>query len=383
MRTSLRGLSLIIFCATTAHGAFHGDPPDANHPWAVHDANRPQPPRVEPPSVVGNAPSDAVILFNGTEASLENWIHTRPDNKRKRDWIVKDGALQCVPGSGYLASKEPFGDCQLHVEWSAPTPVKGTGQGRGNSGIFLMERIEVQVLDNYENPSYPDGSAGAVYGVMPPAANALRAPGEWQSYDIIFRRPIVRDGVLIDEGSMTVLVNGVVVQDSTPLEGGGGHMKRKALNTVYPEKGRLSLQDHGNPVRYRNIWYRPLRPRAADGGTDGRISEEASLAKRAELAATIRSDAQKLDGMARILRQMESLAYAEDSPTWTEAERGIEAYLKQVNSLSKEEQNNQREPTLQLHQALKYLQKHNRIPKENPSLQNVGALIDAQGWKKK
>ena len=137
--------------------------------------------------------------------------------------------------------------------------------------------VEVQVLDNYKNPTYADGSAGAVYGLMPPAVNALRPSGEWQSYDIIFRRPIARDGVILDFGSLTVLLNGVVVQDNTPLEGGSGHKKRKPLDRIFPELGALMLQDHGNPVRFRNIWYRPLRPRALDGGTDGRLSEESTL----------------------------------------------------------------------------------------------------------
>ena len=129
---------------------------------------------------------------------------------------------------------------------------------------FFPGGIEIQVLDNYNNPTYPDGFAGAVYGVMPPAANALRAPGQWQSYDIIYRRPIVRDGVVLDQGSMTVLVNGVVVQDSTPLDVGGGHKERKALNHAYPDAGPLLLQDHGNPVHFRNIWCRPLRPRPVE-----------------------------------------------------------------------------------------------------------------------
>ena len=121
-----------------------------------------------------------------------------------------------------------------------------------------MGKTEVQVLDNYNNPTYPDGFAGSIYGVMPPMANPLRSPGQWQSYDIIFRRPILKNGKVLDEGSMTVLVNGVVVQDSTPLEGGGGHRARSKPR-AFPEKGPLSLQDHGNPVRFRNIWYRELR----------------------------------------------------------------------------------------------------------------------------
>ena len=150
--------------------AFYGAPPDAAHPWAVHDDNRPQPKVVTPPPRVGDAPSDATILFDGTEASFQNWVHRRPADKRKNDWVVKDGALQCNAGSGPIATREAFGDCQLHIEWASPNAPEKHGQARGNSGVFFLERIEVQVLDNYQNPTYPDGSAGSVYGVMPPAA---------------------------------------------------------------------------------------------------------------------------------------------------------------------------------------------------------------------
>jgi hypothetical protein len=163
--------------------AFLGEPPDTYHPWAVHDRNRPQPPVVEPGNKLGDAPSDAVVLFDGSEASFANWRHVKADDDREVDWQVIDGALQPQKGAGYLETVEAFGDCQLHLEWTAPTDIQGDGQKRGNSGVFLMGMVEVQILDNYENPSYADGMAGAVYAVMPPAANALRAPGEWQSYD--------------------------------------------------------------------------------------------------------------------------------------------------------------------------------------------------------
>ena len=282
------GVLLTLALAPLTCAQFYGDPPDDTHPWAVHDLNRPQPPRVEPGKTPGAPPSDAVVLFDGTPASLANWIHEK--DKRKGDWVVKNGVLQCTPGAGYIVSKKQFGDCQLHVEWSAPVEVRGNSQGRGNSGVFLMGMTEVQILDNCNNPTYSDGFAGSVYGVMPPAANSLNPPGEWQTYDILFRRPVVIDGKVLDEGSMTVLVNGVAVQDSTPLEGGGGH-KGRSKPKAFPEKGPLKIQDHGNPVRFRNIWYRPLRPRQITGGTDGKLSPEATTAKRISIAAEIRADA--------------------------------------------------------------------------------------------
>ncbi|RYD28869.1 MAG: DUF1080 domain-containing protein, partial [Verrucomicrobiaceae bacterium] len=221
----LPGLALAAAASTSLAG-FYGDPPDQFHPWAIHDENRPQPPRVEPGTYStqespGKPPSDAVVLFDGTEASLANWLADKEPAEPTK-WIVKDGTFQCVPGAGYVRTKAEWGDCQLHVEWSAPSKVEGNSQGRGNSGIFPMGQVEVQVLDNFNNPTYADGFAGSVYGINPPFANALHGPGEWQVYDIVFRRPIFKDGKMVTDGHLTVFVNGVLTQDATPLEGGGG-----------------------------------------------------------------------------------------------------------------------------------------------------------------
>ncbi|KRP36707.1 MAG: hypothetical protein ABS34_06195 [Opitutaceae bacterium BACL24 MAG-120322-bin51] len=370
----------VVLCSVSAD-SFVGDPPDMYHPWAVHDSNRPQPPRVEPGKRCGEAPSDAVILFDGSEASFSNWKHERPDSMRKQDWLVKDGALQCAPSSGFIATKEEFGDCQLHIEWAAPTPVHGDGQARGNSGVFLMGMVEVQVLDNYQNPTYADGTAGAVYGVMPPAANALRAPGEWQSYDIIFRRPIVRGGEVLDAGSMTVLCNGVVLQDSTALEGGGGWKKRKSPNRAFPERGSLKLQDHGNPVRYRNIWIRPLRPRQFDGGTDGRISPEASLQARAEIAATIRQDAATQQGVVRAMRLLESLLYEDNAAARVESNQLIADYLAPLFGAAPGSISAQQGTVKLLAGALHYMQQHTLISETDSELLKVNAIAMEQGWK--
>ena len=382
----MKSCSLTLFAAVclvhSASAAFYGDAPDANHPWAVHDENRPQPPRVEPAEIVGGAPSDAVVLFDGTEASFENWVHARPDKKRKSDWVVQDGYLLSVRGAGTILTKEQFSDCQLHIEWSHAQQLPGDGQKRGNSGVFLPGGIEVQVLDNYNNPTYVDGMAGAVYGVMPPAANALRAPGQWQSYDIIFRRPIVRDGVTLDEGSMTVLVNGVVVQDSTPLDGGGGHKKRQSLTRPYPELGSLSLQDHGNPVRFRNIWVRPLRPRPADGGTDGRISEAATAAKRAEIGAEVRASAANKQGMDQTMRLLEAQMYAIDPAASAECNRQVSKSVEQLKVLSTEELESRRQEVLNLHKALSYLQRFDIIPADYQPAKELREIADALGWLK-
>jgi hypothetical protein len=369
--------------ATALSAAFKGDAPDAHHPWAVHDENRPQPPIVEPAVAVGGAPSDAVVLFDGTEASFQaNWRHVKAAGKRKKDWTVKDGYMLVVGGAGFIETQAEFGDCQLHIEWSHEGQIDAPGQKRGNSGVFLPGGIEVQILDNYDNPSYPDGSAGAVYGVMPPAVNALRAPGQWQSYDIIYRRPIVRDGVVLDEGSMTVLVNGVVVQDSTPLDGGGGFRKRKPLTQAYPDQGRLKLQDHGNPVRFRNIWYRELRPRPADGGTDGRLSVEASLAKRAEIAADIRSSAESLQGHQRMMRLLESCVYERVPSVWTECDASITAYVEQVQALSGNPLKHERVQLMEINHALSFMQQFAIIPVDYAPAAALNAIADQQGWLK-
>lgn len=373
---------LFLSAAAPLFAAFPiGDPPDATHPWGVHDWNRPQPPIVQPGANQGDAPSDAVVLFDGTEASLNNWVHQRPDDKRQGDWHIEAGALVCKPGAGYIASKDHFGDSQVHVEWMAPPVIEHTkGQQRGNSGVFLMGQIEVQVLDNYNNPTYADGTAGAVYAVMPPAVNPLRGAGEWQSYDIIFRRPIVKDGVVLDEGSMTVLINGVVVQDSTPLDGGGGHKKRKSLNHGYPEVGPLTLQDHGNPVRYRNIWYRPLRPRPVDGGTDGRLSEAVTMAKRSEIANRIREEAKGMRGLAKIQKLLLAHVYLYDANAWATDDALVTAYVSRFESASDVQIDNQRWDIINLYRDLAYLEHHKIIDRGYAPTVALKAIADARGW---
>ena len=369
--------------ALVAKSAFFGDPPDNHHPWAVHDHNRPSPPVVTPAAKIAQPPSDAIVLFDGTEASFhDNWRHDRPADEREQDWIVVEGALQSMRGAGKLSSIAELGDLQLHIEWRAPTKIVGKGQGRGNSGVFLMGgMVEVQVLDNYKNPSYADGTAGAVYGIMPPAVNALRPSGEWQSYDIIFRRPIARDGVILDHGSLTVLLNGVVVQDNTPLEGGSGHKKRKRLDRIFPELGALMLQDHGNPVRFRNIWYRPLRPRALDGGTDGRLSEESTLTKRSEIAEELRQHARTLEGQPKALRLLESLKYEEDAGARAEADNLIALYVAKLKKIAPLKMEDEKKQVLSLDEALQYMHRYKLIPNDYPIRSYVNDLAIQQGWK--
>jgi hypothetical protein len=194
-----------------------------------------------------------MVLFDGTD--LSKWQMERGGPPL---WKVQDGYFEVVPKSGELVTTQAFGDCQLHLEWATPAPPTGTGQSRGNSGVFLMGLYEVQVLDSYQNTTYADGQAAAVYGQYPPLVNASRAPGEWQTYDIVFHRPrFEKSGKLLSPARLTVFHNGVLVQDNVTLTGPTAHKKRPPY-TAHPDKLPLRLQDHGDPVRYRNIWVREL-----------------------------------------------------------------------------------------------------------------------------
>jgi hypothetical protein len=220
-------------------------------PWKVHDSTRPQP-RVVTPGTAGSPPSDAVVLFDGTD--LSGW-----ECKRGGDagWKVEHGYMEVVPKSGNIVSKEQFGDCQLHVEWAAPEEVVGDSQGRGNSGVFLMGLYEIQVLDCYENPTYADGLTAGIYGQFPPLVNACRKPGEWQTYDIVWVGPQFDGDKLLSPARLTVFQNGVLVHHDTVLTGPTTHRAVQPYEP-HPPEGPLELQDHGDMVRFRNIWYRPL-----------------------------------------------------------------------------------------------------------------------------
>lgn len=223
--------------------------------WKNHDFNRPQPPVVIPGENCQIAPSDAVKLFNGN--GMDAWEGR--DGKPLK-WQDKGAYFECVAGAGYIQTKEKFGDVQLHIEWASPSVVKGKSQGRGNSGVFLMGEYEVQVLDSYQNPTYPDGQAAAIYGQAPPLVNASRGPGEWQIYDIIFRRPrFDNNGDVLKPAILTVFHNGVLVQDHFELIGGTEWLIYDAYKP-HEDRLPLSLQDHDNPVRFRNIWIRDIEP---------------------------------------------------------------------------------------------------------------------------
>jgi len=215
----------------------------------AEDSKPAQEPPVVEPGPIGGPPSDAVVLFDGHDLS-----NFRGERSPEPKWKVIDGIVEVVPQGGVF-TKEEFGDCQLHVEWASPSMVKGDGQGRGNSGVYLMGRYEIQVLDSYQNHTYPNGQCGAFYGHNAPLVNACRKPGEWQAYDIIFKAPKKDASGAIQPGSFTVLHNGVLIQDHIPV---GAEPTTAAPLHDLAAKGPLYLQDHGNTVRYRNIWIRRL-----------------------------------------------------------------------------------------------------------------------------
>ncbi len=237
--------------------------------WRVHDADRPAPGVVAPAAIPGGPPADAVVLFDGR--SLDAW---KPDRSA---WPIENGVLT-VPsratsgGENNLVSKRSFGDLQLHLEFRSPTPPTKSSQDRGNSGIWFMQRYEVQILDGSQNPTYADGTVGAVYGWKPPLVNAARRPGEWQTYDIIFERPrFAADGALRRPAYVTALLNGVLVQNHQAMLG-TTIWRKVARYTAHGDAAPIQLQDHDSPVSFRNIWVRPL-PAAAiaqDLGRGGR-----------------------------------------------------------------------------------------------------------------
>jgi hypothetical protein len=244
-----------------------------------------------------------------------------------------------------------------------------------------MGQTEIQVLDNYDNPTYADGAAGSVYGVNPPHANALRPPGEWQVFDIIFRRPVYQDDKMVDSGRYTVLLNGVVIQDSTPLEGGGGH-RRRSQDRPLLDKGPLKLQDHGNPVRYRNIWMRPLPPRAVNGGDMGVMSPESATVKKMEIAKTLRADAAKLQDLPQLRRSMESLCYEQDPATLSLVQAGITAWISAVQKTPAGEMEAKKGEILQMRDAVRYLMNFKFLPADFAALPEIEKIIQLNGWKK-
>ena len=245
------GLSAVMGLGAAAWAIEVGQKPDTPKlpgvDYVVHDGTRPQPVKVAGAKAVAiPAPADAKVLFDGK--SLDAWSHA--------EWEVKDGVM--VATKKGIQTKESFGDCQLHLEWRVPTGRKVHGQKGGNSGVYLMGRYEIQVQESHTNETYPDGQAGAMYGQFPPRVNPSAPQGEWQSYDIVFTAPKYKDGKVESPAMITVLHNGVVVHLNQPFYGPTMHKKLSSYPANHPAKAPISLQFHGDPIEYRNIWVREL-----------------------------------------------------------------------------------------------------------------------------
>ncbi len=339
--------------AAPALAGLYGDTPDAKHAWSVHDMNRPNPPRVT--YSAKGIPSDAVVLFDGTKESFEkNWTNGKGG---PCGWKLGDeGDFYCAPGwknDGAAVSRYEHGDCQLHIEWRHDANLTGSGQMRGNSGVFLMgsdKGYEIQVMDSTltdpadnKDPNYADGQAGAVYAENPPLVNAGKFPGQWQTYDIVFHQPVWEGDKLLHPGSVTVFFNGVLVQDHWEMEGLTTHCRRRPL-APHAKKGPLSLQDHGCVVHYRNIWLRELPSRWANT-THSAMSakEEDVMALRSKTAAALfaKIDASKSDA-GTIAAMLEVISYSKDAKYVDALKGAVAKYvptLENVSDARKEEVN--------------------------------------------
>lgn len=233
--------------------------------WRIHDSERPEPAIVTPGEFstqegVGSHPSDAIVLFDGT--SLDQWQSVRGGEP---NWQLTDGlAVTVKGGTGDIRTRREFGSCQLHIEWSSPNEIKADSQGRGNSGVFLMGLYEIQVLDSYENQTYADGHAGAIYGQYPPLVNAMSPPGRWNVFDVVFEAPSYHMGELAAPATMTLFHNGVLAHLRQVMQGPTKHRELASYASPHGPKGPIVLQDHGDPVRFRNIWVREMDTVVAD-----------------------------------------------------------------------------------------------------------------------
>jgi hypothetical protein len=227
--------------------------------WKVHDSERPRPVKVTPgPYVSTPPPADAIVLFDGKDLSKWEQVERRGTAVSAPKWKVENGYIEIVPRTGRLRTKESFGDCQLHIEWQIPPDAKGDGQSIGNSGVELMGRYEIQVLESHSHQTYADGGAGSIYGVWPPLVNPARPQGEWNTYDIFFEAPRFEGDKLVKPAYITVLFNGVLVQNHKAYLGSTVWRKVGTYTPHEPELP-LSLQDHNDAVRFRNIWIRKIK----------------------------------------------------------------------------------------------------------------------------
>ena len=390
-------ISFAAACATaSALAGIYGDPSDAKHAWSVHDHNRPNPVKVS--AEAGRPPSDAVVLFDGTKESFEkNWCDEKGAPSKWK--LGRNGDFYCEPGwknGGAIYTRASFGDCQLHLEYSHDADIglasdaKGP-QMHGNSGVFLMSNYEIQVLESFgtdpadmKNPNYADGQAGAVYAENPPMVNPARRPGEWQTYDIIFHQPVWDGLKLVHPGSVTVLFNGVVVQDHWEMEGLTTHQVRRPL-APHATKLPLYFQDHGCVVHYRNIWIREIPSRYANVTHGGPAADEnAVMALRRETAAKLFAGIAK--PVKPTIANMEALAEVigyvcegEYQKVWKDTAMAFHGVL---DGMSDDELNANKKALLDLRSSLDTLIRCGVVPQSCGTRKRISAAALRLGWEK-
>jgi len=365
--------------AAVVLGEASGDRPDARHAWAVHDVNRPDPVAVK--TVEGQPPSDAIRLFDGTQASVEQ--HWQSADGKPSRWKMKDGLFVCVPGSGCAVTKEKFSDIQLHVEWMSPVGDKG---GLGNSGVILCGLYEIQILNSYgivpsKSPwkaaNYADGQAGALYGQNPALVNPARPEGVWQKFDIIFHPQRWEGDKLIDQGSLTVFFNDVLVQDHWPLEDGGTTWCRRTKFTKLRSEGPIMLQDHGNPVPFRNVWVRRIPSRFDNttcGGPGVKVADVAAL--RAKLAAEVAAAAEKAtDPAEKMVQSWAVVGYVDSPAARAKAEQASANYVAMLKGWNHAQCAKNRGRIGDVHRFVSMLKNSGFIPADHPLVKEVQSAL--------
>ena len=390
-------LPAAIFCvAVPAWAGVYGDTPDSKHAWSVHDKVRPNPVKIE--AEPGLPPSDAKVLFDGTKESFEkNWCDK--DGKPSLWKLGDDGDFYCVPGwknGGAIYTRDSFGDCQLHIEYrhdkelGVASDEKGP-QMHGNSGVFIMSNYEIQVLESYgtnpadmKNPNYADGQAGAVYAENPPLVNPARKPGGWQTYDIIFHQPVWDGLKMLHPGSVTVLFNGVVVQDHWEMEGLTTHRVRKPL-APHASRLPLFLQDHGCVVHFRNIWIRDIPSRYANVTHGGPAADEnAVMALRRETAARLFAKIAK--PVQPTIENMEALAevigYAREGEYEKTWKNTADAFHDVLDKMTDAEWTAKKKDLLDLRRTLDTLIRNGVVTQACGTRKRISAAALRLGWEK-
>ncbi len=381
--------------STSLFAGLYGDTPDAKHAWAVHDWNRPKPVKIEPGAKCGDAPSDAIVLFDGTAESLaKNWCDKKGQPTLWKLGTEKD--FYFVLGDkngGDIYTRASFGDCQLHLEYRHEADVGKDNphpQMRGNSGVFIMGNYEVQVLESYYTrkddckvDNYTDGQAGSVYAENPPMVNPQRKPGEWQTYDIVFHQPVWENGKLLHPGSVTLFFNGVLVQDHWEMEGLTTHCRRRPLAPHAP-KGPLHFQDHGCTVHFRNVWIREIPSRWANTTHSAMSAKEADvmalrLKTARELLAKI--DQTKCDA-AQVNQAYEVISYSKDPSVLEPCRKIFAGYLAKLNALDDKALDAKKGEIMGLKRSVDVL-KRNKVAENCALCNKILDIVEKKGWNKK